>query len=328
VAPLSAGTLRVLVTGAAGFVGTALCAALPEQGFHVRRAVRAAARESGDAVAVGNIDAFTDWSTALQGVDAVVHLAALTHRVGATAKEHLGDYRRINVAGTRRLAEQAVAAGVRRFVFMSSIKVNGESTGNEPFRETDTPAPQDAYGITKLEAEQALSTFARESTIDVVVLRPPLVYGPGVKGNFLRLMRLIGHGVPLPLASVRNRRSLIYVDNLADAVIAALRAPHAAGRTYLVSDGVALSTPDLLRRIGRALGRNARLMPCPPVLLRAAGTLMGRSDEIARLTGSLEVDSTRIGRELGWRAPHPPEHGFRKTADWYNSGAPADASAR
>jgi nucleoside-diphosphate-sugar epimerase len=327
VAPLNAGAPLVLVTGASGFVGTALCSALPAHGFRMRRGVRTEAHDD-DAVAVGNIDALTDWSAALDKADAVAHLAALTHRVGATAKEYLDDYRRINVEGTRRLAEQAAAAGVRRFVFMSSIKVNGESTSGLAFRESDAPDPQDAYGITKLEAEQTLAGIARASGMEVVVLRPPLVYGPGVKGNFLRLMRLLARGVPLPLGSVRNRRSLIYVGNLADAVVAALRAPQAAGRTYLVSDGEALSTPDLLYNLGRALGREARLMPCPPALLRGMGALIGRSDEVARLTGSLEVDSTRIERELGWTAPHPPEHGFRATADWYNSRSRADASAR
>ena len=211
---------------------------------------------------------------------------------------------------------------------MSSIKVNGESTRDQPFRESDVPDPQDAYGITKLEAEQVLQELARESTMGIVVLRPPLVYGPGVKGNFLRLARLVAHGVPLPLASVRNRRSLVYVGNLADAVIVTLRAPQAVGRTYLVSDGEALSTPDLLRHMGRALGREARLLPCPLALLRVAGALIGRSDEVARLTGSLEVDSTLIRRELGWAAPHSPEDGFRETADWYNSRSHADASAR
>jgi nucleoside-diphosphate-sugar epimerase len=328
VAALSAVAPLVLVTGATGFVGAPLCDALARREFRVRRAVRAAPQGTADAAAVGNIDALTDWTHALEGVEAVVHLAARTHEVGDTSTRRLDEYRRINVEGTRRLAAQAAAMGVRRFVFMSSIKVNGEATVERPFRESDAPDPQDAYGISKLEAEQVLIEISRDSTMEVVVLRPPLVYGPGVKGNFLRLTGLVARGVPLPLASIRNRRSLIYVGNLVDAAVTALRAREAAGRTYLVSDGEPLSTPDLLRHMARALGRDALLLPCPPVLLRAAGTLIGRAGEVARLTGSLEVDATRIRHELGWAPPHAPEHGFRETAHWYNSRSSADASAR
>jgi nucleoside-diphosphate-sugar epimerase len=327
VAPLNADGPLVLVTGATGFVGTALCAALPRHGLRLRRAVRVSTHRETDVVA-GQIDGTTDWSAALEGVDSIVHLAARTHDVLDPTPLRLEEYRQLNVAGTRKLAQDAARAGIRRFVFMSSIKVNGESTHGEPFRESDLPQPQDAYGITKLEAEQVLRELSQATTMEIVVLRPPLVYGPGVEGNFLRLMGLVSRGVPLPLASVRNRRSLIYVNNLADAVITALRSPQAAGRTYLVSDGEALSTPDLLRHLGRALGREAHLLPCPTILLRGAGALIGRSGEVARLTGSLEVDPTCIGRELGWTAPHLPEDGFRETARWYNSRCSADASAR
>ncbi len=287
-APLNPDAALVLVTGATGFVGTALCTALPQYGFRVRRAVRASIHPGTDAVVVGHIDATTDWSAALAGVDGIVHLAARTHDVLDPTPQRLDDYRRLNVAGTRRLAEEAARAGVRRFVFMSSVKVNGEATQGRPFRESDVPQPRDAYGITKLEAEQVLQELSRAGAMEIVVLRPPLVYGAGVKGNFLRLMGLLARGVPLPFASIRNRRSLIYVGNLIDAIVTALRSPQAAGGTYLVSDGEALSTPDLLRRLGRALGRDARLLPCPPALLRA-----GRSRAAPRsgaLTGSLEVD--------------------------------------
>lgn len=316
-APLNANDPLVLVTGATGFVGSALCAALPLQGLRVRRAVRASTRPGTDVVA-GHIDGTTDWTAALEGVDSIVHLAARTHDALDPTFRRVDDYRQLNVAGTRKLAEDAARAGVRRFVFMSSVKVNGESTHGEPFRESDVPHPQDAYGITKLEAEQVLHGLSQTSTMEIVVLRPPLVYGAGVKGNFLRLMGLLAKGVPLPFGSVRNRRSLIYVGNLVDAIVTALRSSEAAGRTYLLSDGAPMSTPDLLRRLGRALGRDARLLSCPSAVLRAAGAVTGRSQEMARLTGSLEVDSTRIARELGWTAPHLPEHGFRETADWYN----------
>jgi len=307
----------VLVTGATGFVGRALCDALTSSGRRLKRAVRAPAPDLPDAVAVGELGADTDWRAALDGVDCVVHLAARTHVLRETAADPLAEYRRVNVEASVQLARQARAAGARRLVFVSSVKVNGESTVR-PFTEEDAPRPEDAYGATKWEAEQSLGRVASETGLEVVVLRPPLVYGPGVKGNFLRLMRVVARGVPLPLASLSNRRSLIYVGNLVDAIVKAIDAPAAAGRAYLVCDGEDLSTPALVRAIATALGVRARLFPCPVLLLQLAASLAGKRAEFARLAGSLQVDSSRIRRELGWQPPFSPAQGLAETARWYD----------
>lgn len=309
----------ILVTGANGFIGRALCESLAASGRAPRRAVRQPSTGSPDMTAIGDIGADTDWKAALEGVRCVVHLVARTHVLRETAADPLSEYRRINVMGTERLAREAAASGVRRIVFLSSVKVIGERTSTRAYTEDDTPRPEDAYGISKLEAEQALARVAAETRIEIVVLRPPLVYGPGVKGNFLRLMDIVTRGVPLPLASVANRRSLVYVDNLVAAITHAIDAPQAAGRAYLVSDGEDVSTPTLMRGIASSLGVAARLFPCPPPLLSIAGIMSGRSAEISRLTGSLQVDSSRIRRELGWNPPFRLDQGLAATARWYRA---------
>jgi nucleoside-diphosphate-sugar epimerase len=309
----------VLVTGATGFVGSALCAALERNDTAFRRAVGRPANSAAGDVVVGEIGPDTDWREALRGTRAVVHLAARTHVLRDGSRDPLAEYRRINVAGTRCLAEAAAEAGVARFIFMSSVKVNGERTGAQPFRETDQPRPQDAYGVTKVEAEQELARVAAGSGMAVTILRPPLVYGPGVKGNFLALMRAIYRGVPLPLASVDNRRSLVYVENLASAVLACLEKSQSAGETYLVSDGEDLSTPEMIRRLAAALGTRPRLFAFSPALLRVAGAVSGRGEQIARLTGSLCTDSTKFRRDLGWAPPFSVEEGFARTAHWFVS---------
>jgi UDP-N-acetyl-alpha-D-quinovosamine dehydrogenase len=288
----------------------------------VRRAMRSAARAAPkppgiEDCAVGEIDESTDWSVALSGITCVVHLAGRTHRVREHAMEALNEYRRINVEGTRRLAEHAAAAGVRRLVFLSSIKVNGESS-DRPFTEDDAPRPEDAYGISKWEAEQALARVAGKTRLDVTILRPPLVYGPGVAGNFLRLLDLVAHGVPLPFASIENRRSLLYVGSLVAAILKAITAPQAAGRTYLVSDGEDTSTPDLVRKLARELGVGTRLFSCPPLLLEKVAALVGRHRDLERLTGSLQADVSRICRELAWRPPYTLVQGLAQTARWYH----------
>jgi len=305
-----------LVTGANGFVGRALCAALAASGRGFRTAVRAPHPDFPGAAAVGEIGPDTDWRAALDGVQCVVHLVSRTHVLRETAPDPLAEYRRINVQGSLRLAQQAAGAGARRLVFMSSIKVNGESTV-KPYTEDAPPRPEDAYGASKLEAEEALTRVATETGLEVVVLRPPLVYGPGVKGNFLRLLELVARGAPLPLASIDNRRSLVHVGNLVDAAVRAVYAPQAAGRTFLVSDGEDVSTPGLVRALAHALGVRARLLPCPPALMRIGGALTGRAGEIARLTGSLQVDSARIRRELQWQPPFTLTQGLEQTARWY-----------
>ena len=311
----------ILVTGANGFVGSALCTALARDGHPVRGAVRdrggVAPAGNVEYVALGEIDGETHWREALSGVACVVHLAARTHAMDASDEMALPLYRRTNVDGTRRLAECAARCGVKRIVFVSSIKVNGESTAARPFTERDVPRPQDAYGITKWEAERALLRIAAESGMEAVILRPPLVYGPGVKGNLLRLMRLIDRGIPLPLASIRNRRSLLYLGNLLEAIALCVRAERAAGSTYLVSDGEDVSTAELVMRLGTALHTPARMFRFPVSLLTLGARVLGKRDEMARLTGSLQVDSTQLRTELGWRPSANLAVGLDQTARWY-----------
>jgi len=316
--------LRVLVTGADGFVGSHLCPALAAAGYAVRRAVRSLKPgETAPAIEVGAIGAETDWTRALEGVACVIHLAARTHVLEETARDPAGEFHKTNVAATRRIAEQARAAGVRRVVYLSSVKVNGESTPLARYTEQDPPQPEDGYGRSKWAAEQALMAAAAGSGTDAVVLRPPLVYGPGVKGNFRRLAALVARGIPLPFGSIRNRRSLIYVENLAHAIVASVAAPQAAGKTYLVSDDEDVSTPELVRALARALAVPARVFPFPVALLHAAGALTGRRDAIVRLTGSLAVDTAAIRRDLDWKPPYPLAHGLGRTAQWYHAATGA-----
>jgi nucleoside-diphosphate-sugar epimerase len=309
----------ILVTGASGFVGRALCERLAEIGRPARKAVRRVAAAAADAIAVGDIGPDTRWKPALAGVTCVVHLAARTHVLRESAADPLAAYRHINLLGTERLAREAADSGVRRIVFVSSVKVNGERTRGRPYTEDDVPRPEDAYGVTKQEAEQALVRISTQTGLEVVVLRPPLVYGPGVKGNFLRLIHLAARGVPLPLASIDNRRSLVYVGNLADAIVSAIQAPQATGRTYLVSDGEDVSTPQLIRAIAGALNVSPRLFPFPASLLEMAGALSGRGGEVSRLTGSLQVDGSRIRRELAWNPRYRVSQGLAETVQWYRA---------
>ncbi|MCP1673982.1 nucleoside-diphosphate-sugar epimerase [Natronocella acetinitrilica] len=254
----------------------------------------------------------------LDDVDVVVHCAARAHIMRDVAEEPLAEFRKVNAEGTISLAQQAAQAGVRRFVFLSSIKVNGESTPvAEPFRPNDLPAPQDAYGQSKQEAEEGLGAIMRDKGMEVVIVRPPLVYGPGVKANFARLMRLVELGLPLPLASVDNRRSLVGLDNLVDMLIQCIHAPNVAGKTLLVSDGQDLSTPDLIRLIARAMNKKPRLLPVPPRALHLLGRMLGKQDEVERLCGSLCVDISETKRLLGWTPPHSPEEQIRRTVDHY-----------
>ncbi len=304
--------MKVCVTGANGFVGQALTARLTADGITVVRALRSAVRP-GD-VATGDIRRPTDWCMALQACQAVVHLARGVHVMRDGARDPLAEFRHVNTAGTLNLARQAAAAGVGRFVFVSTVKVHGESG---EFTEADTPSPQDAYAVSKWEAEAGLRQIARETGMAVVVLRPPLVYGPGVGANFCRLMRAIDRHLPLPLALVRNRRSLVYVGNLADAIASALRHPDAAGKTYLVSDGEDVSTPELVRRLAGSLRRRPLLLPVPTALMRVAGRLAGKSQDVERLLGSLAVDSSGLGRDLGWSPPFTLTEGLAATAQWY-----------
>jgi nucleoside-diphosphate-sugar epimerase len=320
----------VLVTGATGFVGRVLCTRLSELGYAVRGATRsgipAPPLQGFNAVNIGDLGPDTDWSHVLSGVSIVFHLAARTHVLRETARDAFANYRRINVEGTRSLAQAAIRARVHRIVFLSSIKVNGEQTHSIPFDEDMTPQPEDAYGISKWEAEQALRAITRDGGIETAIVRSPLVYGPGVKGNYLRLMHWIARGVPLPLASLHNRRSLISVENLVDALIAAGDSQAAVGRTYLVSDGHDVTTPGLIRSIASALKVQARLFPVPSALLMAAATVLGMHDEMRRLTGSLQIDSSRIRHELNWIPRFQPAESLARTAQWYYSQFPSKSN--
>ena len=311
---------RTLVTGASGFIGRALCRELRATSHHCIAALRKPAPFEGEQVIVGDIGPDTDWRPALQGIGCIVHLAARTHVLNERSADPLAVYRQINVEATRRLAQQAAAARVQRFVFLSSIKVNGESTGEHPFSPNDAPQPQDAYGISKREAEDVLRQIGTETGMEIVILRPPLVYGPGVKGNFLRLLQAVAQGVPLPLASIKNRRSLVYVGNLVDAIITCMDSSAAAGKTFLVSDGEDVSTPALIRKLAAALGRPPRLLPCPPVLLHFAAALLGKRAAAMRLTGSLAVDSSALRQELGWQPRYSLDQGLNATGRWYHQG--------
>lgn len=312
--------LRVLVTGATGFVGTGLVKRLRDAGrFVVRAAVRREA--SGfpvevEHVVVGDLTPDTVWQSALAGVSAVVHLAARVHVMRDAAIDPLSEFRRVNVEGALNLARQAAAAGVKRFVFLSSVKVNGE--GGD-YKESDPPAPEDAYGISKHEAELGLRQIATETDMEVVIIRPPLVYGPGVKANFHALLRALARGKPMPLGAIHNRRSLVALDNLVDLIITCIDHPAAANQTFLVSDGEDLSTPELIRRMARALGRPAWLIPVPTAVLMAGATLLGKREVAARLCGSLQVNITKARKVLGWTPPVSVDEGLRRTAEHYLS---------
>jgi nucleoside-diphosphate-sugar epimerase len=312
----------VLVTGASGFVGQALCSALQAAGNPVRAAMRSSdslpASDGLEVTAVGEIGAQTDWSAALAGVDCVIHCAARAHVMHETEADALAAYRAVNVAGMQRLAEQAAAMGVRRLVYLSSIKVNGEQTAlGAPFLFSDAPAPEDPYGVSKWEAEQALWAVSARTGLEVVVVRPPLVYGPGAKGNLLRLASLVARGLPLPLGAVQNQRSLVGLSNLVDLLRLCAVHPAAAGQMLLVSDGQDLSTPQLIRLMAEGMNRPARLLPVPVALLQAGGSLLGKRGEIDRLVGSLQVDSGHTQAQLRWTPPVSVADGVREMARWY-----------
>jgi UDP-glucose 4-epimerase len=312
-----------LVTGATGFVGRHLVARLLEQGIVVRCAVRdpAAARRllgtDVDIIRVGDLDALPDWSDALQGVREVFHLAGRAHILKEDSADPLAEFLRVNAGGTAHLARGAAAAGVRRFVFVSSIKVYGESSGARSFRAEDPPTPSDPYGVSKQRAEEAVRAAGLESGMETVIMRPPLVYGPGVGANFLRLLKLVDRGVPLPLGAVSNRRSLVSVWNLCDVLIRCAHLPAAANRTFVVSDGKDLSTAGLVRELARALGRPARLLGVPEAMLRLAARMTGNMVEYTRLCSSLTLDMSETMRALDWRPALSIEESIARTVAWY-----------
>lgn len=275
--------------------------------------VRAVRTPRPDAVVVGDIDGATDWAAALDGVDAVVHAAGRVHMLHDRSVDPEAEFRRVNVDATLNLARQAARAGAAPFIFISSIAVHGLTSGATPFTARDIPRPHDAYGRSKRQAEEGLKTVFAETGMSGTVIRPPLVYGPGVGANFLRLMKLAATGLPLPLASVRNRRNPVYVGNLCDLILQCLTHPAAAGKTFLVSDDCDVSTPELLRMIAGGMNRPCRLFPFPEKGLRLAGRLTGRKGEVERLCGSLQVDIEHTKQTLGWSPPFSMEFGVHET---------------
>lgn len=309
--------LRILVTGANGFVGGALFRSLCEEPS--RDCIGAVRSRSGlvdeteNLVAVGDFDKLVDWSSVISGQDVVVHTAARAHIMKDECADPLSAYRAVNSIATLNLARQAAAAGVKRFIFISSIKVNGEQTAiGQPFSSHDTPAPEDFYGISKHEAEQGLLELAAETGMEVVIIRPPLVYGPGVKGNFASMIKLVDKGLPMPLGAVHNKRSLVALDNLLDLIITCIVHPGAANQTFLVSDGEDLSTTQLLKGVAEAMGRPSRLLPVPAGLIQFGATLLGKKAVAQRLLGSLQVDISHTQKTLNWTPPLTVKQGLQR----------------
>jgi UDP-4-keto-D-QuiNAc 4-reductase len=309
----------ILLTGATGFVGKALMTKLASTKVNIRASIRGGVRNDFETTCLmplarlDYLDGETDWSQALESVDVVIHLAARVHVMRDTATDSLAEFRRVNVEGTLNLAQQAAVAGVKRFVFMSSVKVNGEcTTAGHVFTENDPPSPQDAYGQSKYEAECGLRLIAERSDMEVVIIRPPLVYGLGVKANFAALMRAVQRGWPLPFGAVDNRRSLVSLDNLVDLISLCISHPKAAGQTFMVSDGYDLSTADLVRGLARAHGVGVRLIPVPVWLLRSGAALLGKSNAADRLCGNLQVDISKARNILGWIPPVSVEQGLSR----------------
>lgn len=311
----------ILVTGASGFVGRSLVSRLAvDPSFNgVVAAVRRKGKSWPDGtrpVQIGDLSPTTDWSQALLDVEAVVHCAARVHVMNDVASDPLEAYRHANVHGTLNLARQAAQAGVDRFVFVSSIKVSGEATQpGRPFSADDIPVALDPYGVSKLEAEQGLRDIEAQTGMEVVIVRPPLVYGPGVKANFAAMLRWVARGIPLPLGAIYNVRSIVALDNLVDLLVTCIKHPAAAGHTFLVSDGEDVSTTELLRRTANAMGKNVLLLPVPASVLEWGAAMMGKRAVAQRLCGSLQVDITKTRYLLGWNPPLTLDQGLKKAVE-------------
>ena len=309
----------ILVTGGTGFVGSRLLKRLVKDGFETRASLRSQVSNLPggiQSILIDGMTASTDWSLALKGVQEVVHCASRVHVMQDDAAETLQIFRQVNVDGTLNLATQAAQAGVRRFVFVSSIKVNGEATQlGHPFTAYDVAAPLDPYGLSKLEAELGLREIEAQSSMEVVIVRPPLVYGPGVKANFASMMRWVASGIPLPLGSVYNSRSLVAVDNLVDFLVTCLRHHAAAGHTFLVSDGEDISTTELLRRTAKAMDKFYFLLPVPVSMLEFGAALLGKREVAQRLLSSLQVDIKKTRCLLAWSPPLTLDEGLKKAVE-------------
>ena len=313
---------KVLITGVNGFVGKALSDELVIKGFNVNGTVRSVMSVDFPGAitkfVINDIDSKTDWQNALEGIDVVIHLAARVHVMKDMATDALSEFRRVNVEGTLNLARQAVEAGVQRFIFISSIKVNGEgSILGQPYTPEDQPAPVDPYGISKREAEDGLRQLASETGMEVVIIRPPLVYGPGVKANFQSMMRWLDKGIPLPLGAIHNQRSLVSLDNLIDLIVTCIHHPAATNQIFIVGDGEDLSTTELLQRMAAALGKKAWLIPVPSFLLEWGASLIGKQAIMQKLCGSLQVDISKARDLLDWKPSVSVDEALRKTAQYY-----------
>ena len=312
---------KVLVTGATGFVGRHVCRMLVSSGYDVIGTTRSSGQSSppDDYVlrTIRDIGASTDWAPALSDIDYVVHLAARVHVMSERAADPLTEFRRVNSWGSQKLAESAAAAGVKRFIYVSTIKVIGEKTDGRAFCNTDLAAPSDPYAVSKLEAEKALKSVADDTNLEIVILRPPLIYGPGVGGNFRRVLDLVSKGIPLPLGMIRNSRSMLAVSNFCDVIQISLEHPAAVGKIFLVADGEDTSTPGLFRMIGDLMGKPVRLIPVPEILLRIGGKLFRRSNEVARLCDSLQIDIENTKDVLNWSPRTSLEDGLRSAIHWY-----------
>ena len=312
--------MNYLITGANGFIGQVLCDELLRQGQYIRSVVRSSNSqiEYIEAVIVGSIDGETDWTDALRDVDIVIHLAARVHVMEEMVANPLAEYLKINLDGTTNLAKQAAAAGVKRFVYVSTIKVNGERTNEgQSFTESDNSQPQDNYAISKWKAEQSLKRISQETGLELVIVRPPLVYGASVKANFLNLMDLIHRGIPLPFGSIKNKRSFIYVGNLVDALITCATHSAAAGQTFLVSDGEDISTSELVGQLADCMAKRNRLLKCPIWFLNMASCVLGKASSMERLRDNLQIDNSTIRQQLGWKPKFTVRQGLQSTVDWY-----------
>ena len=305
--------MRILITGQSGFVGRVLFKELQNRGYTVRGTNRTASHRHvmRDIVAVGDVGSSTDWSEALQETDVIIHLANRAHVLDESSRDPLSLFREINVEGSIQLAKQAAAIGVKRFIFVSSIKVNGERTDEYPFTPEDQPNPQNPYAVSKTEAEMALRRVAQVSSMEVVIIRPPLVIGSGAKGNFQRLTGLVRSGIPLPIGSINNRRSIVSLGNLVDFLIHCIANTQAANQTFLVSDGVDLSTPDLIRMVASSMKQSVRLFPFPVSLLKMVAKIVGQQGTANRLCGSLQLNMEKNRRLLNWTPPYSLQQGIR-----------------